>query len=90
MQEKQVTLGKETFDLPQPFLVLATQNPIEQEGTYLLPEAQVDRFMFKLKVGYPTMDEEHIVMQRMASPKPTLTVDPVLTIETLMELRKNN
>ena len=51
MQEKQVTLGKETFDLPQPFLVLATQNPIEQEGTYLLPEAQVDRFMFKLKVG---------------------------------------
>ena len=88
MQEKQVTLGKETLDLPQPFLVLATQNPIEQEGTYLLPEAQVDRFMFKLKVGYPTMDEEHIVMQRMASPQPTLTVDPVLTIETLMELRE--
>ncbi len=88
MQEKQVTLGKETFDLPQPFLVLATQNPIEQEGTYLLPEAQIDRFMFKLKVGYPTMDEEHIVMQRMARPQPKLTVDPVLTIETLMELRE--
>jgi MoxR-like ATPase len=88
MQEKQVTLGKETFDLPQPFLVLATQNPIEQEGTYLLPEAQIDRFMFKLKVGYPTMDEEHIVMQRMARPQPKLTVDPVFTIETLMELRE--
>ena len=55
---------------------------------YFLPEAQVDRFMFKLKVGYPTMDEEHIVMQRMASPQPTLTVNPVLTIETLMELRE--
>ena len=87
MQEKQVTLGKETFDLPQPFLVWP-QNPIEQEGTYLLPEAQVDRFMFKLKVGYPTMDEEHIVMQRMAGPQPTLTVDPVLTIDTLMELQE--
>ncbi len=66
MQEKQVTLGKETFPLPHPFLVLATQNPIEQEGTYALPEAQVDRFMFKLKVGYPSMDEEHQVMRRMA------------------------
>lgn len=53
MQEKQVTLGKETYDLPSPFLVLATKNPIEQEGTYSLPDAQVDRFMFKLKVGYP-------------------------------------
>ena len=88
MQERRVTSGGKTHELPQPFFVLATQNPIEQEGTYLLPEAQVDRFMFKLKVGYPTMDEEHIVMQRMASPQPTLTVDPVLTIETLMELRE--
>ncbi|MDA7640904.1 AAA family ATPase, partial [Opitutaceae bacterium] len=70
MQEKQVTLGKETFPLPHPFLVLATQNPIEQEGTYALPEAQVDRFMFKLKVGYPSMDEEHQVMRRMARSAP--------------------
>lgn len=87
MQEKQVTLGKETYDLPKPFLVLATQNPIEQEGTYSLPEAQVDRFMFKLKVGYPSIDEELIVMQRMAKTEPTLTVEPILTIEELMEMR---
>ena len=88
MQEGTVTAAGHRYTLKKPFFVLATQNPIEQEGTYLLPEAQVDRFMFKLKVGYPTMDEEHIVMQRMASPQPTLTVDPVLTIETLMELRE--
>ena len=87
MQEKQVTLGKETFPLPKPFLVLATQNPIEQEGTYMLPEAQVDRFMFKLKVGYPSMDEEHLVMQRMARSEPLLDIEPVLTIETLMAMR---
>jgi MoxR-like ATPase len=87
MQEKQVTLGKETYDLPQPFLVLATQNPIEQEGTYTLPEAQVDRFMFKLKVGYPSMDDELIVMQRMAKTAPMLEIEPVLTIEQLMEMR---
>lgn len=87
MQEKQVTLGKETFQLPKPFLVLATQNPIEQEGTYMLPEAQVDRFMFKLKVGYPSMEEEHIVMQRMARAEPELEIEPVLTIEALMSMR---
>ncbi|MEN8661535.1 MAG: AAA family ATPase [Lentimonas sp.] len=87
MQEKQVTLGKETYNLPSPFLVLATQNPIEQEGTYALPEAQVDRFMFKLKVGYPTMDEEHIVMQRMANTVALPEIEAVLTIETLMEMR---
>lgn len=87
MQEKQVTLGKETYDLPKPFLVLATQNPIEQEGTYSLPEAQVDRFMFKLKVGYPSMDEELIVMQRMAKTEPVLNIEPVLTIEELMKMR---
>ncbi|MDP4611452.1 MAG: MoxR family ATPase [Opitutales bacterium] len=87
MQEKQVTLGKETFDLPKPFLVLATQNPIEQEGTYALPEAQVDRFMFKLKVGYPSMDEELIVMQRMANTQPLLDIAPILTIEELMQMR---
>ena len=88
MQEKQVTLGKETYDLPSPFLVLATQNPIEQEGTYALPEAQVDRFMFKLKVGYPSMDEELIVMQRMASTITPPSPDPVLTIDQLMAMRE--
>jgi len=87
MQEKQVTLGKETYDLPKPFLVLATQNPIEQEGTYSLPEAQVDRFMFKLKVGYPSMEEELLVMQRMAKTEPILEIEPVLTIDELMEMR---
>jgi MoxR-like ATPase len=66
MQEKQVTIGGHTFPLEEPFLVLATQNPIEQEGTYPLPEAQVDRFMLKLRVGYPTRDEEKEIMRRMA------------------------
>ena len=87
MQEKQVTLGKETFALPQPFLVLATQNPIEQEGTYMLPEAQVDRFMFKLKVGYPSMEEERIVMQRMSKTEPVPDIEPVWTLEELMRMR---
>jgi len=67
MQERQVTIGDQTFPLPSPFLVLATQNPIEQEGTYPLPEAQVDRFMLKVKVGYPTRDEEKLIMDRMAT-----------------------
>jgi MoxR-like ATPase len=67
MQEKQVTIGGTTYKLDEPFLVLATQNPIEQEGTYPLPEAQVDRFMLKLRVGYPTRDEEKEIMRRMAS-----------------------
>jgi MoxR-like ATPase len=87
MQEKQVTLGKETFPLPKPFLVMATQNPIEQEGTYALPEAQVDRFMFKLKVGYPSMDEELLVMQRMARAEPQLNIEPVLSLEVIMQMR---
>lgn len=87
MQEKQVTLGKETYPLPHPFLVLATQNPIEQEGTYALPEAQVDRFMFKLKVGYPSMDEEHQVMKRMARSAPKITVEPVISLQEIVEMR---
>tara|TARA_R110002073_G_scaffold59094_2_gene149205 strand:- start:28645 stop:29619 length:975 start_codon:yes stop_codon:yes gene_type:complete len=87
MQEKQVTLGKETFDLPSPFLVLATQNPIEQEGTYALPEAQVDRFMFKLKVGYPSMDEELVIMQRMAKTRSEVNIQPVLSLDELMQMR---
>lgn len=70
MQERQVTLGDHTFPLPDPFIVLATQNPIEQEGTYPLPEAQVDRFMLKVKVGYPTREEERAILDRMAVPAP--------------------
>ena len=66
MQERQVTIGEDTFLLDNPFLVLATQNPIEQEGTYPLPEAQVDRFMLKLKVSYPSKDEEKLILRKMA------------------------
>src|SRR5919199_2630204 len=65
MQERQVTIGAETHALPEPFLVMATQNPIEQEGTYALPEAQLDRFMLMIKVGYPTRDDERAIMDRM-------------------------
>ncbi|OHD14065.1 MAG: ATPase [Spirochaetes bacterium GWD1_27_9] len=65
MQEKQVTIGDTTYPLPRPFLVMATQNPIEQEGTYNLPEAQIDRFMFKIKIGYPKKEEERIILDRM-------------------------
>ena len=70
MQERQVTIGDQTFPLPDPFIVLATQNPIEQEGTYPLPEAQVDRFMLKVKVGYPTREEERTILDRMVTPEP--------------------
>lgn len=87
MQEKQVTLGKETYRLPHPFLVLATQNPIEQEGTYTLPEAQVDRFMFKLKVGYPSMEDEHQIMRRMARSTPKTSVEPVIDLKDILETR---
>ena len=66
MQERQVTIGAETYKLPDPFMVLATQNPVEQEGTYPLPEAQVDRFMLKLKVDYPSKEEEKIILERMS------------------------
>jgi MoxR-like ATPase len=79
MQERQVTIGNNTFPLPSPFIVLATQNPVEQEGTYPLPEAQVDRFMLKVKVGYPTRDEEKEILNRMSgegSPKATKVVTP--------------
>ncbi|MEO0605561.1 MAG: AAA family ATPase, partial [Myxococcota bacterium] len=73
MQERQVTVGDETMPLPRPFLVLATQNPIEQEGTYPLPEAQVDRFMLKLSVTYPTLDEELEIIARASLPPPRLS-----------------
>ena len=87
MQEKQVTIGGTTFQLDEPFLVLATQNPIEQEGTYPLPEAQVDRFMLKLHVGYPTRDEEKEILRRMASGH-AIAVRHVATPQTIMAARQ--
>jgi len=86
MQEKQVTIGGVTYKLEEPFLVLATQNPIEQEGTYPLPEAQVDRFMLKLRVGYPTRDEEKEIMRRMAGGEP-IPIDRVASPEAVMAAR---
>jgi MoxR-like ATPase len=88
MQERQVTIGKETYKLDQPFLVMATQNPIEQEGTYPLPEAQLDRFIFKICVSYPTMEEEHEVMKRMSVSTPSLEVNQVVNVEDILEMRK--
>ncbi|HHN77497.1 MAG TPA: MoxR family ATPase [Phycisphaerales bacterium] len=88
MQERSVTIGDETHPLPKPFLVLATQNPIEQEGTYPLPEAQVDRFMLKLSVGYPSKEEEREIVRRMASTKPNMTVDPVVSLDDIMRARE--
>lgn len=87
MQERQVTIGDETHPLPVPFLVMATQNPIEQEGTYPLPEAQLDRFMLMLKVGYPTREEERVIMERMTS-NITPQVKPVVKPETLLRARE--
>jgi MoxR-like ATPase len=86
MQEKQVTIGGTTYALDEPFLVLATQNPIEQEGTYPLPEAQVDRFMMKLRVGYPTRDEEKEIMRRMSGGA-TIPVDRVASPAAILEAR---
>ncbi len=87
MQERQVTIGKETFKLPQPFLVLATQNPIEQEGTYPLPEAQVDRFMLKVIIGYPELSEEkRIIRQNITGEK--IDVKAILKPEEIIEARK--
>jgi MoxR-like ATPase len=87
MQERQVTIGDETFVLPAPFLVLATQNPIEQEGTYPLPEAQVDRFMLKLSVGYPTREEERLILDRMATTTTDVRVNPVTTVAEILKMR---
>jgi MoxR-like ATPase len=86
MQERQVTIGRETFKVPNPFLVLATQNPIETEGTYALPEAQVDRFMLKVLVGYPNTTEEFVIVERMTGA--LQEVQKVLTTEGLLELQK--
>ena len=87
MQERQVTIGDTTYPLDQPFLVLATQNPIEHEGTYPLPEAQVDRFMLKVKIGYPSKEEERQIMDRMAFTSATIKVEPVITPEDIVRVR---
>ena len=88
MQERQVTLGEQTYKLPEPFLVLATENPIDQEGTYPLPEAQVDRFMLKIKVDYPTKSEEREILDRMASTTPNMEVNAVTTLKEIQDARK--
>ena len=85
MQERQVTIGRETLAVPTPFLVLATQNPIESEGTYPLPEAQVDRFMMKVVVGYPSAAEEHAIVQRSIEPPPEHV--PMLTLDDLAAMQ---
>jgi len=87
MQERQVTIGDKTFKLEEPFLVLATQNPIEQEGTYPLPEAQVDRFMLKVKISYPSRDEELNIMRRNINAN-NVQVQPVITVKDILSGRK--
>ena len=87
MQERQVTIGKETFKLPEPFLVLATQNPIEQEGTYPLPEAQVDRFMLKVVIDYPKLEEEKLIIRQNINGD-KLSVKPILKADEIIEARK--
>ena len=88
MQERQVTLGDKTYPLPSPFLVMATQNPVEQEGTYPLPEAQVDRFLLKVNVTYPTPDEELAILDAMATTAPRLDVSTVLSTDELLAARQ--
>ena len=87
MQERQVTIGKETFLLPEPFLVLATQNPIEQEGTYPLPEAQVDRFMLKVVIDYPKLEEEKLIIRQNINGE-KFNVKPILKADEILEARK--
>ena len=88
MQERQVTIGDNTFPLPSPFLVLATQNPIEQEGTYTLPEAQVDRFMLKVVIGYPNKEDEKRIIRSNISPSGLLKPTPIVTPEQIIRARK--
>ncbi|MBV7533683.1 MoxR family ATPase [Chitinophaga sp. sic0106] len=88
MQERQITIGDTTFKLDEPFLVLATQNPIEQEGTYMLPEAQVDRFMLKVVIGYPTKEEERHIIRQNLNPQATPEIRPVIQPSDIMEARK--
>jgi len=87
MQERQVTIGEKTYPLPDPFLVLATQNPLEQEGTYQLPEAQLDRFMLKLNVAYPSKPEERTILDLMATSAPDLRVKPVVEPKQIIAAR---
>lgn len=86
MQERQVTIGEQTYKLPSPFMVLATQNPVEQEGTYPLPEAQVDRFMLKVLISYPTKEEEKLILERMSSHQP-ITLNSSVTPEMILKAR---
>ena len=88
MQERQVTIGEQSFRLDDPFMVLATQNPVEQEGTYPLPEAQVYRFMLKLKVTYPTKEQEHQILKRMARSNPTQEIRPVIKPADVLRMRQ--
>ena len=88
MQERQVTIGDETHVLPQPFLVLATQNPIEQEGTYPLPEAQVDRFMLKVKIAYPSRQEEQLIIRSNVRPEGLAEIKPVITLEDIIKAKQ--
>lgn len=88
MQERQVSIGGTTFKTKSPYLVLATQNPIEHEGTYTLPEAQIDRFMLKIQIGYPSKEEEALILQRMAKLSEPKAVVPILTAEDILEARK--
>lgn len=88
MQERQVTIGENTFKLGEPFLVMATQNPIEQEGTYPLPEAQIDRFMLKINITYPNMEEEHKILKRMGFTDKKNQVDPVINPTDIINARK--
>jgi MoxR-like ATPase len=87
MQERQVTIGQETFALDEPFLVMATQNPIEQEGTYPLPEAQVDRFMFKVKITYPTIEQEHAILKRMSFTDKKIAVKAIVEPKDIIRAR---
>src|SRR3954451_21552167 len=86
MQEQQVTIGRETHKVPQPFLVMATQNPIESDGTYPLPEAQVDRFMMKVLVGYPSATEEFVIVDRAMAPPPA--TQPIIDPELLLDIQR--
>lgn len=88
MQEKQITIGDTTFRLEEPFLVLATQNPIEQEGTYALPEAQVDRFLLKVVIGYPTREDERLIIRQNISPSGMNKINPVVSAEEILKARQ--
>ena len=88
MQERQITIGEETYNLPDPFMVMATQNPIEQEGTYPLPEAQVDRFMLKVVISYPSVSEERVILDAVDTTEPSIKVNPVVRVEDIIKSRQ--